>query len=153
MDIRYVNPFVEGVNSVFQSMLSLEPRRCALKLDLQSGNGAALTSLVGISGQVQGVVALRFPSSTALQLAHRMRGTTMAEINEEVIDVVSQIANMIADTAKTRFNCDPPLELGLPTIVHGRDYEMKHPSRSLWLEVPFDTDAGRFTMELTFESN
>jgi CheY-specific phosphatase CheX len=82
VDIRYVNPFVEGVNSVFQSMLSLEPRRCALKLDPQNGNGAALTSLVGISGQVQGVVALRFPSSTALQLARRMRGTTMAEINE-----------------------------------------------------------------------
>ena len=44
------------------------------------------------------------------------------------------------------------LELGLPTVVQGSNYRIKYPSGSTWLEVPFESEAGGFTMELTFES-
>lgn len=151
MDIKYINPFVESVDSVFQMMLNVTPERLKLKIGNGNGVGAEVTSLIGISGDVQGVVVLRFPSDTALDIAGRMLGQEVGVIDAEVVDAVSEIVNMVAGSAKAKFDTDPPLELGLPTVVQGSNYKVKYPSGTAWLEVPFESDAGRFTLELTFE--
>ncbi len=153
VDVKYINPFVESVDNVFQMMLNVTPQRQKLKLGTGQPNGAAVTSLVGISGKVQGVVVLRLPHETALELAKRMLGTEVNVINAEVVDAVSEIVNMIAGSAKAKFEYDPPLELGLPTVVQGNDYNVKYPSGTTWLEIPFESEAGNFSMELTFEEN
>lgn len=154
MDVHFINPFVEGVDSVFQTMLQVEPKRCPVQVGHKgNGHSAALTSLVGISGQVQGVVVLRFPPETALQLASRMLGTNLDTVNDEVVDAIAEIVNMVAGSAKAKFNCDPPLDLGLPTVVLGSNYKVKYPSGATWLKVPFESEAGNFTLELTFESH
>lgn len=153
MDLNYINPFIEAVDSVFTTMLSVQPRRNGVKVSNEQSNTPSITSLVGLSGQVSGVVALRFPPPTALQLAGRMLGTEMSEINEEVTDAVSELVNMVAGSAKAKFDHDPPLELGLPTVVEGAGYKLKYPSKSVWLEVAFTSDAGDFSMEVTYNPN
>lgn len=153
MDVQYINPFIESIDSVFEMMLDLHPKRNGIKLGAGDGKNSALTSLVGISGAVTGVVVLRFPELTARHVASRMLGSDIHEINAEVVDAVSELVNMVAGSAKAKFAYDPPLELGLPTVVEGREYKIKHPSRSVWLEVPFDSEAGSFTMEVTFGSD
>lgn len=152
MDVAHINPFIEGVDSVFQTMLGIKPKRAGVKISNGDGKGAALTSLVGISGKLQGVVVLRFPPNTAMSLAGLMLGGLPAEINAEVVDAISELVNMVAGSAKAKFECDPPLQLGLPTVVEGTEYRVKYPSRSVWLEIPFTSDAGNFTMEVTFEA-
>lgn len=154
MNAQFINPFVEGVDSVFQMMLNVKPARCKVRMG-GGGNGQTncLTSLVGISGQVQGVVVLRFPPPTAIEMAKRMLGTDLTEVSEEVIDAISEIVNMVAGSAKAKLNYDPPLDLGLPTVVQGNNYKVRYPTGSTWLEVPFESEAGNFTLEVTFESN
>ena len=154
MNAQFINPFVEGVDSVFQMMLNVKPKRCKVRLG-GNGNGRTdcLTSLVGISGQVQGVVVLRFPPTTALEMAKRMLGADLSGVSEEVVDAISEIVNMVAGSAKAKLNYDPPLDLGLPTVVQGNNYKVHYPTGSTWLEVPFESEAGNFTLEVTFESN
>ncbi len=154
VDVRYINPFVESVDSVFQTMLSLKPIRSPVKIsDGGGGTGEVLTSLVGITGHVHGVVVLRFPKATAGQLAGRMLGTELTDTSPEVIDAISELVNMVAGAAKAKLSCDPPLQLGLPTVVQGTGYRVKYPSKSIWLEIPFSSEAGNFSMELTFSSS
>lgn len=153
MDVRYVNPFVESIDNVFTTMLQTVPRRAALRVSDRNGSGAALTSLIGITGQVHGVVVLRFPPETALSLASRMLMSECAEVNDDVVDAISEVVNMVAGAAKAKFQCDPPLQLGLPTVVDGANYRVKYPSKSVWLEIPFESDAGSFTLELTFSAD
>lgn len=153
MDVSYINPFIEAVDSVFTTMLDVTPKRSGLKVTDGQAKGAMITSLVGLSGKVSGVVALRFPPETALKLAGRMLGSEMTEINDEVTDAVSEMVNMVAGNAKAKFNHDPPLELGLPTVVYGTGYKLTYPSKSVWLEVPFSSDAGSFTLEVTYNPN
>lgn len=119
---------------------------------LGSGVGGhdQLTSIVGFSGEVSGVVVLRFPAATAIELSSRMLGRPLKEMDAGVIDAVSELVNMVAGSAKAKFHCDPPLELGLPTVVEGCGYRLNYPIRSAWLEIPFVSDAGGFSMELTF---
>ncbi len=153
MDVSYINPFVEAVNSVFDTMLGVQPKRNAVRIVSGGGQGKGLTSLIGISGVFHGCVALTFPPETALVLAGRMLGTDLSETNDEVIDAISELVNIVAGSAKAKFNTDPPLELGLPTVVEGAAYRVKFPSKSIWLEVPFSSDAGDFSMELTYSPN
>jgi chemotaxis protein CheX len=153
VDVSYINPFVEAVDSVFSTMLNVKPKRIGVQVSNGEAKGAVITSLIGISGQVSGVVALRFPPDTALQLAGRMLGTAVAELNDEVTDAISEMVNMVAGSAKAKFDHDPPLELGLPTVVEGTGYKLKYPTRSVWLEVPFHSDAGDFSMEVTYNPN
>lgn len=153
MDVSYINPFIESVDSVFATMLHVKPKRNGLKVSDGIAKGEMITSLVGLSGKVSGVVALRFPPSTALSLAGRLLGSSPTEINDEVTDAVAELVNMVAGSAKAKFDHDPPLELGLPTVVHGAGYRLKYPTKSVWLEVPFSSDAGEFTMEVTYNPN
>lgn len=153
MDVKLVNPFVESVNAVFETMLNLHPTRASVKIGQGGSDGKSLTSLVGLSGQVHGVVVLRFPPETALAVAGRMLGAEPSNTNGEVVDAISELVNIIAGSAKAKFEYDPPLQLGLPTVVEGSEYRVKYPSKSVWLEVPFSCEVGDFTLEITFASN
>lgn len=154
MKVEYLNPFVEGVDHVFQTMLKIKPERRGVKLsDPTKPNGERITALIGISGQVGGVVALRFPPATALALASRFLGMKAETVDDMVIDSVSELVNMVAGQAKARFEHDPPLRLGLPTVVQGADYRVSYPAKSVWLEVPYGSEAGEFTMEVTYSAN
>jgi chemotaxis protein CheX len=153
VDVNYINPFIEAVDNVFTTMLSLQPKRNGVKVSHEQSTTPTITSLVGLSGQVSGVVALRFPPDTARALASRMLGTEIASESEEVTDAVSELVNMVAGAAKAKFDFDPPLELGLPTVVDGAGYKLKYPSKSVWLEVAFGSEAGDFSMEVTYNPN
>lgn len=154
MDVSYINPFIEAVDSVFTTMLSVRPKRNGLKVsDGTPHPGPMITSLVGISGKVSGVVALRFPPETALMLAGKLLGVDPKEVSAEVTDAVAELVNMVAGSAKAKFNHEPPLELGLPTVVEGTGYRLKYPTKSIWLEVPFTSSAGNFSMEVTYNPN
>jgi chemotaxis protein CheX len=150
MDVRYINPFVEAVNAVFTTMLNLDPKRKTLKVSPAEAPGPQVTSIIGISGRMHGVVALRFPPPTALAVAARLLGSTPTSVTPEVIDAVAELVNMVAGNAKAKFAQDPPLDLGLPTVVEGHGYRLRYPSGSFWLEVPFSTDVGEFSIEVTY---
>jgi hypothetical protein len=41
--------------------------------------------------------------------------------------------------------------LSLPTVVRGTNYKVDYPTRTAWLEVPFKSDLGSFSLRVTFE--
>ncbi|MFO0839849.1 MAG: chemotaxis protein CheX [Phycisphaerae bacterium] len=153
MDVKLINPFVESVDTVFRTMVGATPVRKPVRIADGFGNRPCLTSIVGISGRMSGVVVLRFPPPTAKSLAGRMLGADPPAGGPEVVDAVAEVVNMVAGAAKAKFESDPPLQLGLPTVVEGAEYRVKYPSKSVWLEVPFDSELGEFSLEITFESN
>jgi chemotaxis protein CheX len=145
-----INPFVEAVGTVLETMFGVRPKRNGVKVSGREPNDERLTSMIGITGTMHGCVALCFPPPTALKLASRLLGVELSTVNDEVIDAISEMVNMVTGSAKARFNVDPPLQLGLPTVVEGTGYRVKYPRKSIWLEVPFNSDAGDFSLEVTY---
>ncbi|MCC6359664.1 MAG: chemotaxis protein CheX [Phycisphaerales bacterium] len=155
MNVKYINPFIESVCAVFETMLNISPKRERVRIaqEPKETDPRMLTSIVGISGGASGVVALRFPMETALQLAGRFLGTQYTESNDEVIDAISELANMVAGSAKAKFELSPAPQLGLPSVIEGRGYKVRYPAKAAWLEVPFTSSAGDFAMEVTFSED
>lgn len=149
-DAAFLNAFVESVNSVFQMMLDLEPTRQAIQIGKTAQSEPTVTAIIGISGELECVLLLRFPLPTAMAVAGRFIGAEPGSVNEEVVDAISELANMVAGSAKAKFNTDSPLELSLPTVVQGDEFWVRTPRKAVWLDVPFTSDAGDFNLSVTY---
>lgn len=151
MDVRYINPFVESVNAVFTRMVGLRPERSAVRLtDSGAPGDSAITAVVGLTGALNGAVVLRAPARTAIAIASRMVGRPIAELGPDVFDAICELTNVIAGAAKAKLDVPAPLQLGLPTVVRGADYQLAYPSDSVWLQIPYTTEEGPFTLDVTF---
>jgi chemotaxis protein CheX len=152
MDAAYVNPFLTSVGHVFRTLLKIEPQRKAIRLATRESPGELITATIGIAGEMQGVVALGFPLETATQIACKLLGQPADKVGELVGSAVSELVNMVAGAAKAKFDCDPPLTLGLPMVVRGTNYKLEYPEDATWLEVPFESEVGVFSLKVTMSA-
>jgi chemotaxis protein CheX len=157
MKIEWINPFVESVYSLCTTMLSCTVERGQLGVaNKKATPGGDITGLIGLSGPVRGMVALSFPNGTARAMVGRLLSLGEEEIDESVGDGVAELVNIIAGSAKARFsngNGTDIISLGLPTVVHGGSEMVEGPSHSTWLDVPFASELGPFSLRVTFEMN
>ena len=151
MKAEYINPFIESVCNLYNTMLDANVSRG--KPDVTDGNGNPrdITALIGLSGTVKGTVALAFPVKTALNLVSRLLGMEIHAVDETVTDGLGELVNMVAGGAKAKFSEleGPPINLSLPTIVRGSNYIVNYPTGSMWLELPFESDLGNFYLRVT----
>ncbi len=153
MRVEYINPFIESVYELFSTMLSAQVRRGEVGLSNGAGNPREIMALIGLSGPARGNVALSFPTGTALAMVSRLLGADTHVVDETVSDAVAELVNIVAGSAKAKFNTNggTPIDLSLPTVVRGNSYSIDYPSKAVWLEVPFTSDLGAFSLRVTFE--
>ena len=154
MKIEHINPFIESVYDLFETMLGAEVERGELGVTGGASNPRDILALIGLSGDVRGTVAVALPTNTALALVSQILGTDVRVVDETVSDGVAEIVNIIAGGAKAKLTQEnaKPIDLSLPTVVRGNNYKVEHPIGSVWLEVPFKSSLGDFSLRVTFES-
>ena len=153
MKVEYVNPFLESLHNLFDTMLGCPVERGEPGITKSNGNPREITALIGLSGNVKGTVALAFPNNTALAMVSRLMGMEIKTIDETIIDGLGEIVNIVAGGAKAKLSEleSPPIDLSLPTVVRGSSYTVSYPSGSTWLELPFSSELGKFDLRVTLE--
>ena len=153
MNVEHINPFIESVHELFETMLGINVSRGNIGVSTGSNNPREIMALIGLSGPARGAVSISFPASTALRLVEQLLGVETRVIDDTVSDGVAEVVNIIAGSAKAKFVTDggTPIELSLPTVFRGSDFRVDYPTQSVWLEVPFNTDLGPFSMRVTFD--
>lgn len=154
MDVRYINPFLGSVTDIFKTMLNAWVRRGTVSLQTAAVPPECLTALIGLSGSARGVVTVVLPVRTAVSVVNRMLGEELTTVTPDVIDGVAEMVNLIAGGAKARLVADAakPIDLGLPTVVTGDRFAVSYPSNTSWLEIPFDSQLGYFSLRVTVEA-
>ena len=155
MKVEYINPFIESVVEVFSTMLGAAVKRGDVGVTQNgAGNPRDIMALIGLSGTARGTVALSFPAATATALVGKLLGTETDTIDDTVCDGVAEIVNMVAGSAKAKLSVDggTPIDLSLPTVIKGSNFEVEYPTKSVWLEVNFESDLGGFNLRVTFEN-
>jgi chemotaxis protein CheX len=155
MRIEWINPFVESVYSLCNTMLGCSVERGQLGItNHRAEAGGAITGLIGLSGPARGTVALSFPARTAQAMVGRLLSLSEEEVADSVGDGVAELVNIVAGSAKAKFsngNGSEVISLGLPTVIRGGSEIVDYPSRSTWLDVPFSSELGSFSLRVTFE--
>jgi chemotaxis protein CheX len=111
-----------AIREVFQLMLS-----CQLEMPTTPPpeEGLDITSMVGLAGQLCGVLSLRCSIKSAARMASRMLGAEIDTAGQEMWDAVGEICNMVAGNFKNKISgLGEGCMLSVPTVITGGDYDV-----------------------------
>lgn len=88
---------------------------------------ADYTAMIGLAGDLCGVLSFRCSNESAAQIAGKMLGTDEITSAECIRDALGEICNMVAGSFKAQLSdVAEQCMLSVPTVVSGKDYEL-HP--------------------------
>jgi chemotaxis protein CheX len=128
------------VGSVFTTMLDLEVSTAEEAIPL---TGDRLTSSVYLEGEWNGAVMLECDSNQACQFTGKLLGMDPPdEFNDDVRDVLGELANMIGGNIKSVIS--PEDRLSLPSVIRGSQYEVSVCGSEVRQRVGFRFSGGIF---------
>ena len=153
MNVKFINPFLEGTISVLQTMAFIEAT--AGKPYLKKDNVAKgdVTGIIGITGQATGTISVSFDSGSILKIVSSMFGEDITQLTAEVSDAVGELTNMISGQARRNIEASgKKLEAAIPSVITGKNHTIAHVTDCSVVAVPFATDGGSFTVEMCLEN-
>ena len=151
MDAQSITAFVASTHQVFSTMLSLT----VTAGKPYSGSTVPLfesevSGIIGMSGDVQGMVVLSFPTATACNVIRAFTGADMDPSSPDFADAVGELVNMISGAAKAKFECTN-VSISCPSVVLGRGHRVAQPSDATCITIPFACSAGQFSVEVAMK--
>jgi chemotaxis protein CheX len=133
---------------VFSTMLSLEVTNGDPRTEVNApGPSDGIIAVIGLAGAWVGTASLCCGAPMACRISSSMLGMEYTEVNEDVLDAISEIANMIFGNFKTTAETYlGPLGLSIPTVIYGLSFSARTAGKEKWIVVPFV--CGDDTLEL-----
>jgi chemotaxis protein CheX len=108
-----------------------------------------MTAMVGLAGQLCGVMILRCSVESSTLMASRMLGVPPGEIGREGCDAFGEICNMIAGNFKNKISgLGNGCMLSVPTVISGSHYSLHPLSGSEPIEVTLLFEAAPISISL-----
>lgn len=153
VDGEFLNPFIAAAKMTLETQASTElnPGKAFIK---KTGDGKDLkteiASIINLTcEQFSGSVALCFTAEVFLKIYENMLDEKLDEINEEVSDCAGELLNIIFGTAKTALMAKGyKLERAIPTVLAGKDLQVKFKSKYPAIILPFESTVGPFHIEI-----
>jgi chemotaxis protein CheX len=151
MDVRYINPFIEAVRSVFSTMIHIDvtmgkPHLTEIlpKYDI--------SGIIGMSGDVVGSVVLSFPASVAKVVIGKFAGSDHAITSPDFADALGEIVNMISGAAKAKFE-GKKVSISTPSVVVGQGHTIARPSSTVCISLPCIVYCGEFAIDVAIRED
>jgi chemotaxis protein CheX len=126
-------PLLEtATREVFELMLG-----CQLTVSVAAEEPSEeVTAMVGLAGQLCGVLSVRCDSKAAALMASKMLGVPLEKVGAEVSDALGEVCNMVAGNFKNKIaGLAEGCLLSPPTVVTGSDYSLHSLAESPGLEI------------------
>ena len=109
-----------------------------------------LSGVIGIRGEEQIRIVTNMSRQFASAVVESLTGCPCEPGDEDAVDMVGELANMIAGNLKERMG-ERSLTLGLPTVVTGNDHRVVFPSDMQVMHHRFTSDVGEIQLEVGIE--
>jgi chemotaxis protein CheX len=128
-----------ATEEVFSTMLGVNVVNCEHYTEIKApGPSNGIIGLIGLAGAWVGTASLCCSLSMGCRMASLMLGAEYTEINEDVLDAVSEITNMVIGGFKTTAETHlGPLGLSIPTVIFGFTFSARSAAKEQWTVVPF----------------
>ena len=155
MNVKFINPFLEGTISVLQTMAFIEPTAGKPYLKKENRAKGDISAIIGITGSVVGSLALSFSESCIIKIVSNMLGEDIESLNGDIKDAVGEITNMVSGVARQKLEQEGiVLKAAIPTVVTGKSHSIAHVLGGPSIIIPFETEDGPFVVDICLgESN
>lgn len=147
---EHANPFIKATLETFATMTDLKLVPGKIKVKDNKDPSYDVSGIIGIGGGAKGSVALCFPRLTALGVVRAFMGEKIISTNK-MVDAIGELANIVAGAAK-RDLAQYKIQISLPTVIMGEGHAINVPGDAICLLVPFNCEAGKFSLNLCFKS-
>lgn len=147
MELHQIDPFVRSAANVFRTMLECEIDCMNVRRKGDDTQPFDISGSIGLSGRCSGNVVFSMPSSVAFKVTEYFLMQDVDAIDDDVIDVVGELANMIAGGAKAELE-EFRLRLGLPTVIIGGGHNVALPKIIEPICAELQTPWGRTELEV-----
>lgn len=142
---------IEATQEVFASMIFIDISPEAESDEPVSSFAPNISSLIGLAGDMKGILGIHCPADVAMAITSSMLGMEVEELGEDAKDAIGEIANMVAGGLKVALAAnDKKIELAIPTTVIGQSLRTSGLAGASRLMLPFRCDKGRFGLELRY---
>lgn len=146
----------EGMASSFNEICCERGKQPSIEVLFRSSVSSVsedpeVTAVVGIAGELCGVLNFACGTSTARRMAARMLGIEEEDAGDQQWDAIGEICNMVAGNFKAKLpRLGERCMLSVPTIVVGSNYSLRAVAGGLRLRYCFQVSAMpcRITLEL-----
>jgi chemotaxis protein CheX len=146
-----LNPFIQAASEVLETELGAETQRGTLHVRKSAFTTNEITTLVGVTGQVSGIVLYSMSMETAISLVSRMMGQEFTEFDTlaqsgigELGNVITGRAGVLLSEAGFQSNISPPsLVIGKGTMITTLDLNR--------LVFPLQTDVGEIEVQVVLK--
>ena len=134
-----------AVREVFELMLG-----CRLTApEASSVEVLDMTAMVGLAGQLCGVMSIQCNAKSSAIMASKMLGVAPDQIGPETCDAFGEICNMVAGNFKNKIaGLGEGCMLSVPTVITGNDYCLHSLTDSPVLEVRLQFESGPLVITL-----
>ena len=95
-----------------------------------------VTAMVGLAGQLCGVLSVRCNEKAAALMTSKMLGAALDKVGPEIADALGEISNMVAGNFKNKIaGLAEGCMLSPPTVITGSDYNLHSMADSPAVEV------------------
>ena len=152
MDVEVAGALINATINVLETMAFLTVT--AGKPYLKKDNVAVgdVSGVMGLTGVVNGTIAVTFEEECILSVVSNMFGETMDELNNDIADAVGELTNMISGQERRELEeMGKIFKAAIPSVITGRNHSITHYTDGPKIAIPFNTDNGEFTIEFCFE--
>jgi len=149
MNVKFINPFLDGTISVLKTMAFVEPKAGKPYLKVDNLAKGDISGIIGLTGSATGSLALSFSEAAILKIVSNMVGENFKAMNAEIQDAVGEITNMISGVARKNLEADGfYIQAAIPTVVTGKNHSITHVTGGQSLIIPFEIDEGTFVVDV-----
>jgi chemotaxis protein CheX len=134
-----------AVREVFELMLGCRLTAC----EGTAEEPLDITAMVGLAGQLCGVMSLQCSAKSSAIMASKMLGVEPDQIGPEVCDAFGEICNMVAGNFKNKIaGLGEGCLLSVPTVITGNDYSLHSVTDSPVLDIRLQFESGPLVIKL-----
>ncbi len=153
MDVRFINPFLNGTKEVLKKMAAVEA--VAGKPYLKNTNVAAgdVSAIIGLTGDTIGSLAISFSEACICYIAGNIVGEIFTAANQDVFDAAGEITNMVSGVARSYLEKEGlTVFAAIPSIIYGKGHTFQHILKAPSIVVPFSTEKGDFIIDVCLKT-
>jgi chemotaxis protein CheX len=148
---EFINPFLQAATEVLESELGTTPRRGAIGLHRSAYTSDEVTAVVGVTGNVAGMVMLAMTEGTARAMVSKIMGQDFEEFDALAQSGVAEISNVVTGRAAVLLSeagfasqlAPPMLIIGRNTMISTLDVQR--------LIIPIETEFGKVEVQVALK--
>jgi len=152
MDVKYVNPFIAGLQNIFNmlNMTSIKRTGVAKREKLKTDNEVNI--IIGLVGDLKGNVVLSLPETTARNIASTMMGgMPVPELDMMPKSALCEMTNMVAGSSVSQLEqMGVNVNITPPMLINGKNM-VTMISQVETLVITFNCNEGKLEMNIATE--